>query len=94
MKLDASALAALNLLPAPNGAGGKYGSLFGLLNRCKTAQGTRLLRVWLKQPLVNLWEIEKRQKLVEMFVEDTDTRAALQVRPFPLWLEASPLAVH
>jgi DNA mismatch repair ATPase MutS len=91
MKLDASALAALNLLPAPNGAGGKYGSLFGLLNRCKTAQGTRLLRVWLKQPLVNLWEIEKRQQLVEMFVEDTETRAALQARP-PLMNELYPAA--
>lgn len=28
-------------------------SVFGLLNRCKTAQGTRLLAMWLKQPLVN-----------------------------------------
>lgn len=84
MKLDASALAALNLLPAPGGAGGKYGSLFGLLNRCKTAQGQRLLRVWLKQPLVNLWEIEKRLKLVEIFVEDSESRVALQVRPPPL----------
>lgn len=32
-------------------------SLFGLLNRCKTAQGQRLLGMWLKQPLVNLHEI-------------------------------------
>lgn len=32
-------------------------SLFGLLNKCKTGQGTRLLAMWLKQPLVNLHEI-------------------------------------
>lgn len=57
MKLDASALSALNLLPGPNDLGGKNSSLFGLLNRCKTPQGQRLLRVWLKQPLVNKHEI-------------------------------------
>lgn len=32
-------------------------SLFGLLNKCKTGQGTRLLAMWLKQPLVNLHQI-------------------------------------
>ncbi|EED80646.1 predicted protein [Postia placenta Mad-698-R] len=59
MKLDASALRALNLTEAP-------------------AQGSRLLGSWLKQPLVNLHEIHKRQNLVEIFVEDTSTRRTLQ----------------
>lgn len=36
-------------------------SLYGLLNHCKTAQGQRLLEMWLKQPLVNLHEIRKSQ---------------------------------
>ena len=42
-------------MPDPTGLGGsaKTMSVFGLLNRCKTAQGTRLLAMWLKQPLVN-----------------------------------------
>lgn len=46
-------------MPDPTGMGGsnKNMSLFGLLNRCKTAQGTRLLAQWLKQPLVNLHSI-------------------------------------
>jgi len=61
MKLDASALRALNLMPNtnPNAGGGaaKNMSLFGLLNRCKTSQGTRMMGIWLKQPLVNLHEI-------------------------------------
>jgi len=58
MKLDASAVKALNLIPGPNELGGnKNMSLYGLLNRCKTAQGKRLLERWLKQPLVNLHEI-------------------------------------
>lgn len=86
MKLDASALSALNLLPNPNDLGGKNSSLLGLLNRCKTAQGQRLLGIWLKQPLINLHEIEKRQSLVEIFVDDSDTRRTLQtdfLKPMP-----------
>ena len=58
MKLDASALKALNLMPNPNEVGGnKNMSLYGLLDRCRTSQGKRLLGRWLKQPLVNLHEI-------------------------------------
>lgn len=58
MKLDASALKALNLMPNPNELGGnKNMSLYGLLNRCRTSQGQRLLGRWLKQPMVNLHEI-------------------------------------
>ena len=40
MKMDASAVRALNLLPSPQDQGNKTMSLFGLLNRCKTAMGT------------------------------------------------------
>ena len=58
MKLDASALKALNLMPNPLELGGsKNMSLYGLLDRCATSQGKRLLARWLKQPLVNLHEI-------------------------------------
>ncbi|KAJ8594960.1 hypothetical protein M405DRAFT_929851 [Rhizopogon salebrosus TDB-379] len=59
MRLDASALRALNLIDAPGSAGSinKNATLLGLLNKCKTAQGTRLLGTWLKQPLINLHEI-------------------------------------
>ena len=60
MRLDASALRALNLIPSQLDAGGtKSMTLFGLLNRCKTGQGVRLLGQWLKQPLVNLHEISE-----------------------------------
>jgi len=74
MKLDASALKALNLtentassvcgiliwvrrLRLEKGSATKDTTLLGLLNKCKTSQGTRLLGAWLKQPLVNLHEI-------------------------------------
>ncbi|KXN81698.1 DNA mismatch repair protein msh-2 [Leucoagaricus sp. SymC.cos] len=80
MKLDASALRALNLTENPGGGGSatKDTTLLGLLNKCKTSQGTRLLGAWLKQPLVNLHEIQKRQNLLELFVDDTNTRRLLQ----------------
>lgn len=59
MRLDASALRALNLTEAPGNVGvtTRNTTLLGLLNKCKTAQGTRLLGTWLKQPLVNIHEI-------------------------------------
>jgi DNA mismatch repair protein MSH2 len=65
MRLDASALRALNLIPGGRDGDGmglhqaKNTTLFGILNKCKTAQGVRLLGQWLKQPLVNLHEISE-----------------------------------
>lgn len=94
MKLDASAVKALNLMPNPQelGGGNKNMSLYGLLDRCRTSQGKRLLGRWLKQPLINLHEIGQpsygvctrltpiviRQNIVEAFYDDSFMRQTLQ----------------
>jgi DNA mismatch repair protein MSH2 len=77
MKLDASALKALNLMPGPRD-GSKNMSLYGLLNKCNTPVGSRLLAQWLKQPLMSLEDIRRRQQLVEAFVQDTELRQTMR----------------
>jgi DNA mismatch repair protein MSH2 len=77
MRLDASAVRALHLMPGPRD-GSKTMSLYGLLDHCRTPMGHRLLAQWLKQPLMSLNAIEKRQSLVEAFVEDTRLRQEMQ----------------
>lgn len=77
MKLDSAAVRALNLMPGPRD-GAKNMSLYGLLNNCKSAAGSRLLAQWLKQPLMDLSEIEKRHNLVNTLVNDIQMRQALQ----------------
>ncbi|ODQ67660.1 DNA mismatch repair protein msh-2 [Nadsonia fulvescens var. elongata DSM 6958] len=78
MRLDSSALRALNLMPSARDGSSKTNSLFGLLNKCKTAAGTRLLGQWLKQPLMDVAEIEKRHVLVEAMIADSGVRQSLQ----------------
>lgn len=82
MRLDASAVRALTLMPdasmTPGGIPSNYmtgragrdpaTSLFGLLNKCKTGQGSRTLAMWLKQPLVNLHQIREQYMFVQLVV--------------------------
>lgn len=74
MNLDVSAFKALNLFPSVKDSlsSSKHGnnSLYGILNKCKSAMGDRLLSVWIRQPLVNIDCIYRRQKLVKLFVCD------------------------
>ncbi|ORX80440.1 muts 2 [Anaeromyces robustus] len=77
MRLDASAVRALNLIETSEDHS-KTMCLSGLLNNCKTTQGTRLLKTFLKQPLKNANEIEMRYNIVEELIENTELRQSLQ----------------
>lgn len=71
MKLDHAAARALDLFPvqgSPSASSKGASTLFGLLNRCQTAMGSRLLLQWVKQPLLDISRINRRQNLVELFV--------------------------
>jgi DNA mismatch repair protein MSH2 len=55
LRLDVAAIKALNLFPqnSESGISGQAGSIFGMLNQCRTSIGARLLKKWLKQPTTN-----------------------------------------
>ena len=77
MRLDAATRRALDIFPAP---GGGSGSLLGLLDRCRTAAGRRLLRARLERPLIALAPIEARQARVALLHEAALLRARLRQR--------------
>ncbi|KAK6460481.1 muts domain V-domain-containing protein [Scheffersomyces coipomensis] len=83
MKLDSSTMKALNIFPisgntiSKSKSNNNVGSIFELLNRCKTPAGSRLLSQWLKQPLTNLSMIEERHQLVENLISNTNLRVFL-----------------
>ncbi|XP_059641763.1 DNA mismatch repair protein MSH2 [Cornus florida] len=71
MRLDSAAMRALNVMESKTDANKNF-SLFGLMNRtCTAGMGKRLLHMWLKQPLLDVDEINSRLDLVQAFVEDT-----------------------
>ncbi|KAH6583996.1 hypothetical protein BASA61_007758 [Batrachochytrium salamandrivorans] len=91
MRLDAAAVKALNLT-ATGKTGPKSMSIFGLLDQCKTAQGSRLLGQWIKQPLMSVSDIETRHNLVDIFFYDSQLRQALQEERFKTFPDLHRLA--
>lgn len=76
MRLDSAAAEAVNLLPKSDHPS-KFGSIYGVLNRGSTKMGSRLLERWLRQPLVDEVEINKRLDMVEVLKEDTICRTTI-----------------
>lgn len=78
MRLDSAAVRALNVMESKTDANKNF-SLFGLINRtCTAGMGKRLLHMWLKQPLLDVNEINCRLDLVQAFVEDPELRQNLR----------------
>lgn len=84
MRLDASAVAALHIFPnsSSQGSNRNNSSVFGLLNHCQTAAGSRLLSDWLKQPLLDEKEITKRHIIVQILTDHPELRQAFQEEHF------------
>ncbi|CAM9498602.1 unnamed protein product, partial [Discosporangium mesarthrocarpum] len=80
MRLDSAAAAAATLLPDPSSPH-QFGSLYQVLNRCKTKMGGRLLEHWLRQPLTDKLEIEGRQDMVGLLKDEAGLRSGLQDGP-------------
>ena len=64
MVLDEATRRNLELVRPIRGSGRK-GTLVGLLDRCRTPMGGRLLREWVSRPLVDLDAVRERQDAVE-----------------------------
>jgi DNA mismatch repair protein MSH2 len=78
MRLDSAAVRALNVVEGKTDANKNF-SLFGLMNRtCTVGMGKRLLNRWLKQPLLDVNEINSRLDMVQAFVEDPELRQGLR----------------
>ena len=75
MQLDETALRTLELVDSSSGD--RRHSLWGLLNCCRTAMGSRKLRHWILHPSTDLAEIELRQNCVEDLFDKPGAREAL-----------------
>ncbi|PSN55331.1 DNA mismatch repair protein Msh2 [Blattella germanica] len=79
VRMDSAAVRALSLLPPPGiVAGNSHQSVLGLLDRCRTPQGHRLLLHWVKQPLRDRRIISSRHDVVETVLQDAEMRQALR----------------
>jgi DNA mismatch repair protein MutS len=73
MVLDEQTVRSLELFESAGGAP----SLLSTLDETRTAMGGRLLRRWLRQPLLDLAEIARRQEHVAWFASNEKDRAEL-----------------
>ncbi|MGI8466888.1 MAG: DNA mismatch repair protein MutS [Pyrinomonadaceae bacterium] len=72
MLIDAHALQSLEVFESASGA-----SLLSVIDRTQTAMGGRLLRRWLRYPLLDTTEIYRRQEHIAWFKENKNERERL-----------------
>lgn len=82
VRIDSAAVRALHVEPVGetlevSGGSSKTHTILGLLDKCRTPLGHRLLAQWLRQPLIDINKIEERQDLVEALVSSVDLRHSL-----------------
>ena len=75
LQVDENAVSALELVKSQEG--GRKGSLWALLDKTKTAVGSRKLKEWILHPLMDPGEIAQRQDCVEGFVKNQSAIADL-----------------
>jgi DNA mismatch repair protein MutS len=75
LQIDENAVASLELVKSQEG--GRSGSLWALLDKTKTAIGSRKLKEWILHPLMDPAEISERQDCVESFVKNQSALADL-----------------
>ncbi len=73
MLLDANTLRSLEIFESATGA-----SLLSVIDRTGTAMGGRLLRKWLRQPLLEAAEIFRRQEFIQWFKANAEERENLR----------------
>ncbi|AGU73578.1 DNA mismatch repair protein MutS [Streptococcus constellatus subsp. pharyngis] len=76
LQMDYATMASLDLTENAR-TGKKHGSLYWLMDETKTAMGTRLLRRWIQQPLIDKERILKRQDVVQVFLDHFFERSDL-----------------
>ena len=74
MMLDTRTLKNLEIFESNSGA-----SLWSVIDKTQTAMGGRLLRKWLRQPLLDVAEIFRRQEHIAWFKETADERKRLNL---------------
>ncbi|XP_018354792.1 PREDICTED: DNA mismatch repair protein Msh2 [Trachymyrmex septentrionalis] len=81
IRLDSAAMKALNIEPHPDTIptlhGNSVASILTLLDKCRTAQGHRLIAQWVRQPLKDLSLIKERHDIVELLVKNNELRSTL-----------------
>lgn len=69
LKLDLNAIDTLELVKSTR-TQQKVGSLFWYLDRTSTAMGSRMLKQWILNPLINKEHIISRQNTIELFIKN------------------------